>query len=140
MGPSWGKTPEGATTAQFPQLLMSKRGFQGFPAWPEMSFSKRRIKMVSIDELKPYERNARTHSDDQIDQIAASLREFGWTNPVLIDGSGGIIAGHARVQAAKQLGFAHVPCIELAGLSEAQKRAYIIADNKLAATSATNVL
>lgn len=88
--------------------------------------------MVLIEELRPYERNAWTHTDAQIDQIVASLREFGWTNRVLIDGQGGIIAGHARVQAAKRLCFAHVPCIELSRLSEAQKRAYVIADNKLA--------
>jgi len=82
--------------------------------------------------LIPYARNARTHSDAQVAQIAASIREFGWTNPVLVDGDNGIIAGHGRLMAAQKLGIAEVPVIELAGLSEAQKRAYVIADNKLA--------
>lgn len=82
--------------------------------------------------LIPYARNARTHSDRQVAEIAASIREFGWTNPVLVDGDNGIIAGHGRVLAARKLGIADVPVIELAGLSEAQKRAYVIADNKLA--------
>jgi ParB-like chromosome segregation protein Spo0J len=88
--------------------------------------------MIAIADLKPYDRNARTHSDAQIDQIVASLREFGWTNPILTDGIGGVIAGHARLEAAKRLGLTDVPCIDLSGLSEAQKRAYILADNKLA--------
>ena len=82
--------------------------------------------------LIPYARNARTHTDAQVAQIAASIREFGWTNPVLVDGDNGVIAGHGRLMAAKKLGLREVPVIELAGLSEAQKRAYIIADNKLA--------
>ena len=85
-----------------------------------------------IEGLIPYARNSRTHSDEQVAQIAASIREFGWTNPVLVDGENGIIAGHGRVLAARKLGMAEVPCIELAHLSEAQKKAYIIADNKLA--------
>ena len=85
-----------------------------------------------IEGLIPYARNSRTHSDDQVAQIAASIREFGWTNPVLVDGDNGIIAGHGRVLAARKLGLTEVPCIELAHLSEAQKKAYIIADNKLA--------
>lgn len=85
-----------------------------------------------LDDLIPYARNSRTHSDAQVAQIAASVREFGWTNPVLVDGENGIIAGHGRVLAARKLGMEEVPCIELAGLSEAQRRAYIIADNKLA--------
>lgn len=86
----------------------------------------------SVAALIPYARNARTHSEAQVAQIAASIREFGWTNPVLVDGENGIIAGHGRLLAARKLGMADVPVIELAGLSEAQKRAYIIADNKLA--------
>lgn len=85
-----------------------------------------------VDGLIPYARNSRTHSDEQVAQIAASIREFGWTNPVLLDGANGIIAGHGRVLAARKLGMAEVPCIELSHLSEAQKKAYIIADNKLA--------
>jgi DNA modification methylase len=85
-----------------------------------------------VDGLIPYARNSRTHTDEQVAQIAASIREFGWTNPVLLDGDNGIIAGHGRVLAARKLGLTEVPCIELAHLSEAQKKAYIIADNKLA--------
>lgn len=85
-----------------------------------------------VSELIPYARNARTHSDEQIERIADSIREFGWTNPILIDGESGIIAGHGRVLAARKLGLEKVPTIELSGLSEAQKRAYIIADNRLA--------
>jgi ParB-like chromosome segregation protein Spo0J len=85
-----------------------------------------------IEGLIPYARNSRTHSDEQVAQIAASIREFGWTNPVLVDGDNGIIAGHGRVLAARKMGMTEVPCIELAHLSEAQKKAYIIADNKLA--------
>ncbi|MEP9390624.1 site-specific DNA-methyltransferase [Mesorhizobium sp. KR9-304] len=82
--------------------------------------------------LIPFAKNARTHSEAQVAQIAASIREFGWTNPILVDGDNGIIAGHGRLLAARQLDMATVPVIELAGLSEAQKRALIIADNKLA--------
>jgi DNA modification methylase len=80
----------------------------------------------------PYARNARTHSPEQVDQIAASIREWGWTTPVLVDEAGGIIAGHGRVLAAKKLGIGEVPVMVAAGWSEAQKRAYVIADNKLA--------
>lgn len=90
------------------------------------------IEYVALDQLIPYARNARTHDDSQVAQIAASIREFGWTNPVLIDGRNGVIAGHGRLLAARKLGMDAVPCIELSGLSEAQKRAYVLADNKLA--------
>ena len=90
------------------------------------------IESVPIESLIPYARNARTHSEEQVAQIAGSIREFGFTNPVLIDGEGGIIAGHGRVMAARKLGLADVPCIRLSHLTEAQRRAYIIADNKLA--------
>ena len=76
-----------------------------------------------IESLIPYARNSRTHSDDQVAQIAASIREFGWTNPVLVDGDNGIIAGHGRVLAARKLGMAEVPCIELAGQTDTQRRA-----------------
>jgi ParB-like chromosome segregation protein Spo0J len=82
--------------------------------------------------LIPYARNPRTHSDSQVAQIAASIREFGWTNPVLVDGASGIIAGHGRILAARKLGLERVPVIELAHMSEAQKRAYVLADNQLA--------
>ena len=85
-----------------------------------------------IDRLRPYERNPRTHSPEQITKIAASLLEFGWTNPILVDGEAGIIAGHGRLLAARELGMTTVPVIELTHLTEAQKRAYVIADNRLA--------
>jgi len=91
-----------------------------------------KIEQIKTGELTPYARNSRTHSDEQVQQIVASIREFGFTNPVLIDESGMIIAGHGRVMAAQQMGLDDVPCIRLAHLSEAQKRAYVIADNKLA--------
>lgn len=90
------------------------------------------IEQVQISALIPYARNSRTHSDVQVAQVAASIQEFGFTNPVLIDQSGEIIAGHGRVLGARQLGMSSVPCIRLAHLNEAQKRAYVIADNKLA--------
>ncbi|KAG0012549.1 hypothetical protein BGZ81_001496, partial [Podila clonocystis] len=88
--------------------------------------------MRPIETLIPYARNARTHSDAQVAQIAASIREFGWTNPVLVDGESGIIVGHGRVLAAYKLSLKEVPCIEIKDMTEAQKRAYIIAGNKLA--------
>lgn len=89
-------------------------------------------KTVKVANLVPYARNSRTHSAEQVAQIAASIREFGFTNPLLIDEQGGIIAGHGRLLAAQKLGFDEVPAITLQGLSDAQKKAYIIADNKLA--------
>ena len=91
-----------------------------------------------IDRLRPYERNPRTHSPEQIAKIAASLLEFGWTNPILVDGDAGIIAGHGRLLAARELGMKTVPVIELTHLSEAQKRAYVIADNRLALDAGWN--
>jgi DNA modification methylase len=90
------------------------------------------IETLAIDRLIPYARNSRTHSDAQVAQIAASIKEFGFTNPVLIDADGGIIAGHGRVMGARLLGLADVPCIRLGHLTEAQRRAYVIADNRLA--------
>jgi ParB-like chromosome segregation protein Spo0J len=93
------------------------------------------IEAINIADLIPYARNSRTHSDEQVAQIAASIQEFGFTNPVLIDADGGIIAGHGRVMAARKLGRTDVPCIRLGHLTEIQKRAYIIADNKLALNS-----
>ena len=90
------------------------------------------IEMVNIEQLIPYARNSRTHSDAQVAQIAASIKEFGFTNPVLVDGEGSIIAGHGRVLAARKLGMDTVPVIRLNYLTEAQRRAYVIADNKLA--------
>lgn len=93
---------------------------------------KHKIEYINVDKLSAYETNSRTHSDDQIKQIADSINEFGFTNPVLIDQDGTIIAGHGRVQAAKKIGMDEVPCIRLSHLSEAQRKAYVIADNKLA--------
>lgn len=89
-------------------------------------------KTVKVANLVPYARNSRTHSAEQVAQIAASIREFGFTNPLLIDERGGIIAGHGRLLAAQKLGFDEVPAITLQWLSDAQKKAYVIADNKLA--------
>ena len=91
-----------------------------------------RIELWPIDRLRPCERNPRTHREAQVDQIAASMVEFGWTNPVLVDEEGGILAGHGRLLAARKLGLAEVPVIRFEHLSEAQKRAYLIADNQLA--------
>jgi len=91
-----------------------------------------KITQKKVTELIPYVKNSRTHSDDQVAQIAASIKEFGWTNPILVDGSNGIIAGHGRLMAARKLGHKEVPTIELADLTETQKKAYIIADNRLA--------
>jgi len=90
------------------------------------------IKTVSVEKLIPYVRNSRTHSDGQVAQIAASIKEFGWTNPILVDGESGVIAGHGRLLAARKLGQKEVPVIELAHMTESQKRAYVIADNQLA--------
>ncbi|MFC7737516.1 site-specific DNA-methyltransferase [Roseomonas sp. GCM10028921] len=95
--------------------------------WPADQVERR-----SIAELVPYARNARAHSDAQVAQIAASMREWGWTNPVLVDEQGTIIAGHGRILAARQLGLSEVPVMVARGWSEAQRRAYVIADNKLA--------
>ena len=90
------------------------------------------IKEVEVSALIPYAKNSRTHDDAQVAQIAASIKEFGWTNPILVDGDKGVIAGHGRLLAARKLGMAKVPTIELKDMTEAQKKAYIIADNKLA--------
>ena len=90
------------------------------------------ISMRNVQDLIPYVNNSRTHSDEQVAQIAASIREFGWTNPILVDGANGIIAGHGRLLAARKLGYTEVPTIELSQLTETQKKAYIIADNRLA--------
>jgi DNA modification methylase len=92
----------------------------------------RKLEWRSVSTLIPYARNSRTHSDEQIAQIAASIKEFGWTNPILIDGDNGIIAGHGRLSAARKLGHEEVPVIELKDLTETQRKAYIIADNRLA--------
>lgn len=92
----------------------------------------KRLEMWPLERLRPYERNARTHSDEQLQQIAASIREFGFTAPILVDGSDGVVAGHGRLAAAKLLGLAEVPVVVLDHLSEEQRRQYVLADNKLA--------
>ena len=92
---------------------------QRFERWP-------------IEQLVPYERNARTHSDEQIARIAASIQEFGFVSPILVDGNNGVVAGHGRLMAAKSLGLREVPVVVVDHLTEAQRRAYVIADNQLA--------
>jgi len=94
-----------------------------------------KIEQRSVETLIPYINNSRKHSDEQVAQIAASIKEFGWTNPILVDGDNGLIAGHGRLLAARKLGMDKVPVIELVHLSENQKKALIIADNKLALNS-----
>ncbi len=92
----------------------------------------REVELWPLGRLRPYEHNPRTHSAEQVEKIAASISEFGFTNPVLVDGEGGVIAGHGRLLAAQRLGLLDVPVIQLGYLSDAQKRAYVIADNRLA--------
>ncbi len=89
-------------------------------------------KTAAVSDLIPYARNSRTHSEVQVSKIAASIREFGFLNPVIVDGSSGIIAGHGRIMAAQKLGIETVPVIEASHLTDAQRRAYVIADNRLA--------
>jgi DNA modification methylase len=103
-----------------------------------MNASRLRIEYLPLAELRPYERNARTHSADQVAQIAASMRAFGWTNPLLVDERGTIIAGHGRLMAAAELGLTEAPAIRLVGLSEQQQRALTLADNKLALNAGWN--
>jgi DNA modification methylase len=96
------------------------------------------IEQVPVEKLIPYVNNSRTHSEEQVAQIAASIREFGFNNPVLIDKDDTIIAGHGRIQAARKLGLAEVPCVRLEHLTETQRKAYIIADNRLALNAGWN--
>ena len=95
-------------------------------------FRELAVQIWTIDKLIPYARNARTHTDEQVAQVAASIVEFGWTNPILVGADGVIIAGHARLAAARKLRMNEVPVIVLDGLSETQRRALILADNRLA--------
>ena len=127
----------GAATAQLNAVLeASKSPPEGSKMPPNGSETGiqagLRVEYRPLEALIPFARNPRAHSDDQVAQIAASIKEFGFTNPILLDGENGVIAGHGRLAAAKVLGLKTVPCIELGHLSEAQKRAYVIADNKLA--------
>jgi ParB-like chromosome segregation protein Spo0J len=97
-----------------------------------MKTNQLKITYQKTGDLVPYARNSRTHSEEQVGQIAASIREFGFTNPVLVDEENTIIAGHGRIMAAQKLGMVEVPTITLSGLTESQRKAYIIADNRLA--------
>jgi ParB-like chromosome segregation protein Spo0J len=97
------------------------------PPWPADAIERR-----PVASLIPYARNARTHSAEQVAQIASAIREWGWTVPCLIDEAGGLIAGHGRILAARKLGITEVPVVVARGWTEAQKRSYVIADNKLA--------
>ncbi len=97
--------------------------------------SAQQVEQIPVSDLIPYARNARTHSEQQVAQIAGSIQEFGFCNPVLIDGQNSIIAGHGRVMAAQRLKLDTVPCIRLTHLSDAQRRAYILADNRIALNS-----
>lgn len=96
-----------------------------------MNLSEIHVEVLQIERLRPYAGNARTHDDEQVAQLAASIEEFGFTNPILIDKDNQVIAGHGRLAAAQKLGLWEVPCIRLANLDDAQRRAYILADNKL---------
>lgn len=107
----------------------------GKPAFSRMAA---KIELWNVDRLQPYAKNSRTHSDEQVGQIAASITEFGFTNPVLVDSKDGIIAGHGRLLAAKRLNLTEVPVIVLDYLTDEQRRAYIIADNKLALNAGWN--
>ena len=100
-----------------------------------MKSASQKIENIATAELIPYARNSRTHSDEQVAQIMASIREFGFCNPVLIDAAGTIIAGHGRVMAATRMKLETVPCLRLSHLTEAQRRAYVIADNRIALSS-----
>ena len=96
------------------------------------NLKKLKITTRDINSLKPYTNNARSHSDKQISQIATSIKTFGFNNPILLDDQDGIIAGHGRLLATKLLGLSKIPTIQLSHLTDAQKRAYILADNRLA--------
>jgi len=100
---------------------------------------KQQLEQIAVESLIPYARNARKHSDEQVAQIAASIREFGFNAPVLVDAENGIIAGHGRVLAARKLGLAEVPCVRLSHLTDTQRRAYVLADNKIALNSEWNL-
>jgi len=135
-------TPDGLKTLHGKDLEALSQGhartlspiatFFQFNPEKELAMGSLSIIYRKISELKPYPRNARTHTRKQAKQIAAAIQEFGFTNPVLIDENDQIIAGHGRVQAAKLLGLAEVPTVQIGHLSATQKRAYILADNRLA--------
>ena len=120
------------------QAEMLSNTAQGFPVPQESksppkkaSWPADKVERRKVEDLVPYAKNARTHSEEQIDQIARAIEQWGWTVPCLVDEKGGLIAGHGRVLAAKQLGLDEVPVVVARGWSKAQKRAYVLADNKL---------
>jgi len=122
-GTPGGKTLPGVCISRTSERDVTDKGKSGqFPDY----------KTLPVADLIPYARNSRTHSDAQVAKIAASIREFGFLNPIIVDGSNGIVAGHGRVLAAQKLGLTTLPVIEASHLTEAQKRAYVIADNRLA--------
>lgn len=104
-----------------------------------MKESELKILYRPVNDLIPYANNARTHSEEQVNQIASSIKEFGFNNPILVDEQGGVIVGHGRLKAAKKLGLKVIPTIELTGLSEAQKKAFILADNRIALNSGWDI-
>lgn len=104
-----------------------------------MKESELKILYRPVNDLIPYANNARTHSEEQVNQIASSIKEFGFNNPILVDEQGGVIAGHGRLKAAKKLGLKVVPTIELSGLSDTQKKAFILADNRIALNSGWDI-
>jgi hypothetical protein len=107
---------------------------------PDLTVSMaKRIELWPVDRLVPYAKNSRLHNDAQVAQIAASITEFGFTNPILVDSSDGIVAGHGRLAAARELGLQTVPVVVLDHLSDRQRRAYVIADNKLALNASWDV-
>ena len=100
-----------------------------------MQIDKNEIIMMPVTELIPYERNPRQHPESQIEELKNSIRQWGWTMPILIDESGTVLAGHGRLYAAKELEIAEVPCIKAEGWSKEKKSAYVVADNQLASNS-----
>lgn len=94
--------------------------------------------VAKVDDLIPYARNSRTHTDDQVAKVAASIQEFGFLAPVITDGDNGIIAGHCRIEAARKIGLEQVPAVEASHLTDSQKKAYIIADNRIALDAGWN--
>jgi ParB-like chromosome segregation protein Spo0J len=110
------------------------------PSIKKLQWPADKVERRKVDDLVPYASNARTHSKEQIDQIARSIEEWGWTVPVLIDEDGGLIAGHGRILAAKKLKIDEVPVVVARGWSEAQKRAYVLADNKLTENGAWTMI
>jgi hypothetical protein len=121
------------STASARARARARGGSENQRPWPAD-----KVERWAIDRLIPYAKNARTHTDAQVAAIAASIKEWGWTTPALVGEDGGLIAGHARILAARQLGIVEIPVMVAAGWTEAQKRAYVLADNQLAITPQKN--